>query len=417
MKNNSTITVQIDEQGHLVLPDEILRQYGLIPGDSARLEILENGLVLSNHNKHLKRVYVEPTNACNLDCRTCMRNVWEEPSGWMTIDTFERIIQGIDALSPKPEIFFGGYGEPLAHPEFRKMVGMARSAGVDVELITNGILLDEEMAVCLTESGVNRVWVSIDGASPEGYADVRLGAELPLVIGNLNRLIEIRNRSRWRLPKLGLAFVAMKRNIAELPQVVELARQLGADQISVSNVLPHTQALRDEQLYTRSMQDVDRQPFHWSVELALPRMDTDQEVIANLAKAFDRETALRIAGQTISLGVNTCPFLEKSSLSIRWDGGVSPCLPLLHMHRSYLATNIRTSRAHIFGSVQTESLKTIWFSPEYVRFRERLQQFDFSPCTFCNSCEMGESNLVDCFANDQPTCGGCLWAQGFITCP
>jgi hypothetical protein len=30
---------------------------------------------------------------------------------------------------------------------------------------------------------------------------------------------------------------------------------------------------------------------------------------------------------------------------------------------------------------------------------------------------MTESNQEDCFGNTFPTCGGCLWAQGFIRCP
>lgn len=346
-----------------------------------------------------------------------MRNVWDEPSGRMSIETFEKILSGLDYFTSRPLIFFGGYGEPLAHPDLDRMIIMARDLGLKVELITNGILLDEEMAACLTESGVSRVWVSIDGATPEGYADVRLGAELPHVIQNLARLQEIRAKTRWHLPKLGIAFVAMKRNISDLPAVVELARRVGADKISVSNVLPHTEELCDEQLYSRSMQDTDRQPNRWDIDISLPRMDVDDKVLTTLARIFNRQTSINIAGIPIMLGVNCCPFLEKESLSIRWDGAVSPCLPLMHTHRSFLSENTRISQAYAFGNVRGETLEVIWNKPEYIRFRERLQQFDFSPCTFCNSCEMGESNLTDCFANDQPTCGGCLWAQGFITCP
>ena len=42
------------------------------------------------------------------------------------------------------------------------------------------------------------------------------------------------------LPRLGIAFVAMKRNIADLPEVIRLGQRLGADRYSVSNVLAHT---------------------------------------------------------------------------------------------------------------------------------------------------------------------------------
>jgi hypothetical protein len=52
-----------------------------------------------------------------------------------------------------------------------------------------------------------------------------------------------------------------------------------------------------------------------------------------------------------------------------------------------------------------------------VALRQRLEAFDFSTCTACNSCEMAGGNQEDCFGNSLPACGGCLWAQGFIQCP
>lgn len=417
MRHQGTIKIQIDDRGRLILPEDVLRQYALHPGGAADLELREKGVVISNSTVRLKRAYVEPTNACNLDCRTCMRQVWNEPAGWMSMDTYQNVLSGLASFSPLPQVFLGGYGEPLAHPQLKNMISMARSAGHDVELITNGILLDEAMAAFLSGSGVSRIWVSLDGATPEGFSDVRLGAELPAILNYLTRLQAVRDRDRWHLPRLGIAFVAMKRNFKKLPQVVSLAKQLGAGKISIRNVLPHTAELCKEQLYSRSMQDAGLQPLRWFLELSLPRMDISQEWINNLAQALTGQTNLILAGLPLTLGVNTCPFLEKESVSIRWDGAVSPCLPLLHTHESYLSTNRRVSQAFSFGSLAEEPLAAIWQKPEYVRFRERLREFDFSPCTFCNSCDMAESNTVDCFANDQPTCGGCLWAQGFIQCP
>jgi MoaA/NifB/PqqE/SkfB family radical SAM enzyme len=109
--------------------------------------------------------------------------------------------------------------------------------------------------------------------------------------------------------------------------------------------------------------------------------------------------------------------VDKGSVSIRFDGAVSPCLPLLHTHISLLGENVRRSHAHAIGNVQDRSLLALWNDPAYVKLRMRLDDFDFSPCAFCNSCQMAESNEMDCFGSDQPACGGCLWAQGFIQCP
>jgi MoaA/NifB/PqqE/SkfB family radical SAM enzyme len=114
---------------------------------------------------------------------------------------------------------------------------------------------------------------------------------------------------------------------------------------------------------------------------------------------------------------DTCPFVLRGSACIRWDGAVSPCLPLLHRHTSYLGRRLRTHHAYTVGSLRERGLLDLWTSPEYLALRRRLEEFDFSPCTACNSCELADDNQEDCFGNGAPTCGGCLWAQGFIRCP
>ena len=69
---------------------------------------------------------------------------------------------------------------------------------------------------------------------------------------------------------------------------------------------------------------------------------------------------------------------------------VSPCLALLHTHTSYLGETERKSHAYEIGNIQQSSLMELWQDQSYVRLRERLQEFDFSPCAFCNSCQMAE---------------------------
>src|SRR3990172_6746911 len=140
----------------------------------------------------LTKLYVEPTSRCNLACRTCIRNVWDEPSGQMSDATFARIIEGLRAFSPSPDVFFGGFGEPLSHPSIVEMVAQAKALGSKVELITNGTLLVEDVACQLIAARLDALWVSIDRATPESYADVRLGAALPEVIANVERFRALR---------------------------------------------------------------------------------------------------------------------------------------------------------------------------------------------------------------------------------
>jgi MoaA/NifB/PqqE/SkfB family radical SAM enzyme len=417
MKKRSVISIEVDSQGRVILPAEVARRYGLRAGGKVRLEEDSGGFRLSQSADSLARVYVEPTNLCNLDCVTCMRNVWDEPPGRMSEATFGRVLEGVRGMQPTPQVFFGGYGEPLTHPRIVEWVALAHQAGALVELITNGILLNKATAQGLMDAGLDRLWVSLDGSTPESYADVRLGAALPEVIANLRQLKELRGAMSATLPRLGIAMVVMKRNIAELPELVRLGKSLGADQFSVSNVLAHTPELRDEVLYRRSSYEGRLAPSIWSPLIGLPRIDLNALTGESLLELLKSPHILAVNRQEVQAGGSTCPFVEKGSTSVRWDGAVSPCLALLHGHQSYLDNHIRQSLAYSVGSLAENSLLDVWNLPAYRALRERLLAFDFSPCITCNSCEMANANVEDCFGNTQPACGGCLWGQGFIQCP
>ena len=182
-----TIRVRVDEQGHLVLPPELIERFGLVDGALVRVEERGNAIAFGRSSASLARVYVEPTTLCNLLCRTCIRNVWDEPPGTMSAETFARVMDGVRGVSPLPTVFFGGFGEPFAHPDLLAMLAEAKAAGCPVELITNGTMLDEDTRRELVRIGLDRLWVSIDGATPESYADVRLWDALPQVIEDLAR--------------------------------------------------------------------------------------------------------------------------------------------------------------------------------------------------------------------------------------
>jgi MoaA/NifB/PqqE/SkfB family radical SAM enzyme len=409
-----TIRVRLDEQGHLALPPELIERFGFVDGAAVRVEERGDAIAFSRATASLARVYLEPTTLCNLLCRTCVRNAWDEPPGTMSTETFARVIDGVRAVSPLPTLFFGGFGEPFAHPDLLAMLAAAKAAGCPVELITNGTRLDEDTRRELVRIGVDRLWVSIDGATPESYADVRLWDALPQVTEDLARLRELRIAHGSGLPRLGIAFVAMRRNIADLPEVVRLGQKLGADRFSVSNVLAHTPEMREQVLYARSIDAEDVGPSAWAPEVSLAGWTrrADHRALVRVRRAPGRSPRAGRGG-----AANTCPFVEKGSVSIRWDGAISPCLPLLHTHRSYLDFRPRTSHAYSVGNVNDVSLAEAWREPGYVALRERLLAFDFAPCTICNSCDMADENLEDCFGSPAPACGGCLWAQGFIRCP
>ena len=174
-----------DEEGRGLLHPAVVSRCDLSRGDQPHMVVGANGAQQRQPGDRLAKVYVEPTNRCNLECRTCIRHGWDEPLGQMDEATFARITDGLRAFSPPPTVFFGGFGEPLAHPRIVEMVAKAKALGGPAELITNGTLLTQDVSRRLISAGLDLLWVSLDGATPESYTDVRLGAALPQVLANL----------------------------------------------------------------------------------------------------------------------------------------------------------------------------------------------------------------------------------------
>ena len=396
-------------------------RYGLKPGARLHASGQSGALRLHRPADQLAKLYIEPTSFCNLDCITCMHNTWDEPTGTMSEEVFDAVLAGLREFTPVPSVFFGGFGEPLSHPRILDMVARVKALGGTVELISNGTLLTEEMSRELIRAGLDTLWVSLDGATPESYQDIRLGALLPKVLENLRKFRQAVARDAMDeffigyVPRtsLGIAFVAMRRNIADLPKVVKLGQALGADKFLVTNVLPYTPDLSDQMLYRQGLGMNGYRPLN------LPQMDLTETTYEPVYEAMRR-----VYGSWVSFnpdyGHDRCPFIEGGAGAITWDGGLSPCLPLLHSHITYPRSgqyDTRFSRRWTVGNLREKGLVALWHAPEHVAFREKVQAFDFPPCVSCGGCEFAEENEEDCVGNQFPTCGGCLWAQGLIHCP
>jgi MoaA/NifB/PqqE/SkfB family radical SAM enzyme len=411
MRKRTFLAVAPD--GSITLPADLARRYGILPGTPLCFEELDRYLLLHRPITHMARVYIEPTNDCPFACTTCMRHSWNEKLGRMDMAVFERIIDGLRELSPLPSVFFGGYGEPLSHPDILDMVQRVKATGAEAELITNGSALNQDKIQRLVELGLDSIWVSLDGATPECYSEVRQAPALPGIVRSLRLLKSVKYEKDTQKPVLGIAFVVMKKTLSELAAVIRLGLRLGALKFSASNVEPYTEELQGEVLFEKIL---GQTIGNFSL-MDLPRMDSGGEWDHDVARLL-LDCGLHFAnGRGFTRSEDTCPFVEKGSVSVRWDGQVSPCLPLLHSHDAFLGRRKRNVKEFGLASIKERSLREIWEEPSYVALRSRLQKFEYPPCTLCNSCDLIDGNQEDCFQNDPPACGGCLWAQGLVLCP
>ena len=408
----------VGKSGDLRLPEELRRRWGLAPGAELLVRETTEGLLLRPSDPPLAKVYVEPTTACNLRCRICVRNSWSEPMGSMQMATYRRLVDGLREVPSLRTMAFWGFGEPLLHPDIVEMVTLAKELGAKTELITNGLLLDREMAEGLVMAGLDTLVVSVDGTSPESHADIRSGADFRLVQENVEGLHAVRGANSRDNPEIGLEFVVTRRNISELPNLRRLAYSMEASFVVVTNVLPYTEEFKEEILYwlaTGSSYSLVRS--RWFPEIVLPRMDARREYLEPLLGLLRQGGVIDPLPRRSDGTEGYCRFVGEGAVAVAWDGEVSPCVALMHSYTCYVLGREKVIRRYILGNVGREEITRIWDRDEYVQFRARVQQFDFSPCADCGGCQLAESNEEDCFGNKFPVCGDCLWARGVILCP
>ncbi|REK10396.1 MAG: radical SAM/SPASM domain-containing protein [Acidobacteria bacterium] len=192
-------------------------------------------------------VLLDATEKCNLKCTMCYfsatdRLRWEpfdrelSPDGMMPLEVFEKI--AADLFPRAWRVALACAAEPLIHPRFIEMVGIAGRYRVpDLWFPTNLLALTEKKAQAIVDAEVTTVGVSIDGTRQETYEAIRIGGKW----ARLMKVLDLFNQTREeRRAKTGLRiiFTWMKTNRGDLLQLPEFAERHGANEIDVRFVVP-----------------------------------------------------------------------------------------------------------------------------------------------------------------------------------
>jgi len=319
---------------------------------------------------------VEVSGACNLRCRMCLVRYAPAIGKREGALGYEQFLELVDALPALRRLTLQGLGEPLLSPHLLDMVRHAAGRGIEVGFNTNGTLLSRAIAGQLVDIGCGWLHVSLDGAAAATYEDVRHGTDMrphpgqfERVVANLRGLIEARGSGRR--PRVQIVFVAMRRNIAELPDLVSLAADIGVDSVWVQN-LSHDFGDTDPHGGYRAIRQ-------YAEEEALfdPRGDDAQAI-------FDRA-----ASRAHALGVELrLPALEERTRNGEgrgcgwpWDaayvthrGEVQPCCMVMGSDRATM------------GRLGDAPFERIWHSAPYRDFRAALLTDE--PPEVCRGCSL-----------------------------
>lgn len=325
----------------------------------------------------VRRLQVEVTGACNLACRMCLvryRPSLDREAAAFPLDRFEALL---DRLPDLEEVTLQGLGEPLLHPDLPGMVAAASRRGLRVGFNTNGTLLTHRRIDSLLGAGLSWVHVSVDGATPATFERIRDGARFRQVIRNLRRLVEHRDARGGAPPHVQLNTVLMRSNLAELPDVVRLAADIGVDRMWLQ-ALSHDFSDTDDDVTYVAIRGFTDAEAVWgngqgeAASVAEARRVAD-ELGLDLRLPDQPDPPAGGTPDPVTTGEPALPCdWPWTGMYVTHDGKVQPCCMVMGDDRVVL------------GDLRTEHVDDVWRGPAYEEFRRAL--WSDEPPDVCRGC-------------------------------
>jgi len=288
-------------------------------------------------------ISVEPTTSCNLRCPECPSGLrsFTRPTGMLQKDLFHQVI---DQLHPTLSyLIFYFQGEPYLHPQFLDLVAYASSKSIYTATSTNAHYLTDKNAEATVRSGLDRLIISIDGTSQDTYQSYRVGGSLEKVIDGTRTIVEWKRRLKSKTPHLVFQFLVVKPNEHEIPEVYQLAKSLGVDEVK----------LKTAQIYDYK---------------------NGSPLIPSLEK-YSRYRKLADGKYAIKNSFDNHCWKMWHSCVVTWDGKVVPCCFDKDAH-------------YVLGDLNKNTFREIWQGEKYQDFRASLLR-SRSEIEMCKNCTEG----------------------------
>ena len=300
------------------------------------------------------------TNKCNLDCLHCRGMAEEE----LDKETILNVAREIPSLNPGWVIIEGG--EPLLCKELLEILEIIHKGNITIYLITNGMLLNEELARKFAALNV-KLMISIDGADKDSYETIRRKASFE----KLKRSIAIAN-SYEILDSCPVTIG--KYNYHQIDKLFKFVKEIGYNKITFLGVKP----CKDYSQYVLNRKEYEE--FFYSIIKNQEENKMEVYVDEPFFKPFITEHHLDgFANSTNGIivpEISRCIFGEY--MFIETNGDIKPC----------------TFAPISIGNVNEKSLNKIWEDMQNSKIINKIKDFSQRE-DLCGKCE---------YLND---CGGC----------
>ncbi|MCB2154965.1 radical SAM protein [bacterium] len=342
---------------------------------------------------------VEPTTVCNTKCVFCA-HYYDNFGHHMEDGVFDIICESL--LPTAKSVDLTGLGDPLTSPRFWPMFEQCQHHNIPLSFTTNGIRLRKEefIARLVREDVLMRV--SVDGSSKETFEFARPLIKWEDMIATLEKLKRhVEEAGSERRIRLMINFVAMKKNIADLPDMIRLAAKYGFECIEAlplgfeeDHELTKGQSLNDcPELVAEPVTEALRLATELGVELRLPGSFRDMVMMQNRGSGLTG--AVRRAGRKVSLakgvlqrrGVSRALEVARYGFGPKVKAGTSFCLA--PWRQTYIEENGKVHACcriiEPLGNLNEQSWEEIWNGPDYRNIRRTIMSWNPSAvCRYCH---------------------------------
>lgn len=254
----------------------------------------------------------ELTPRCTLDCTMCYVHLNESQMLHSEIGA-EQWISLIDEACDSGMLYavLTG-GECLLYPGFKKIYEHLQSRGVFITVLTNGTLLNEEMAMWIAERRPERVQISVYGSSPEGYKNVTGNAEAFYKVDKaIDLLIE------FKIP-FNLAVTVSKQMVPDFENILRYCNSKKEGSARV-NSCPFESREETKRTFTDFAPSLEEQVEVFKIQ----RRILEEGFIKSSDEAFFEEHRTKKQPNLPETGI-VC-MAGRYGFSINWDGKMLPC--------------------------------------------------------------------------------------------
>ena len=313
---------------------------------------------------------------CNLRCKMCnmfeQMNFLDSQGRQTEIDSaaFRKVIKETKELGTKVILFIGG--EPFLREDLFELVSYAKSTGLGAIIVTNGIMLKEEVIEKCFHSDVDWMSISIDAATEKVFSKIRGEDILSKIIENINLLNSLKKKKNRAYPKTVAVCTIMNDNLEELLDVVHLCRRLEIERVLFQPVVANN--------IDQTQRNVNAPGF-----VPSPRFGILDKAIDSLLH-YKKESS-----QNFDFIGNSIKNLQLIKRYFRGELKPRdlPCyagynrLQIVQEGKLYFCVNQEQHEAN-FGDIKADSLRDLWYSKKATFYRKLIRKCKVPCLQWCS---------------------------------